>query len=151
MADIVTTHTKAAAKASRLRQLEAMLNDRRLELVNQLQDRKRGARTDNFKERDVLDEGESAQADAQEEMEFALIEMKAETLNKIGLALQRVEEGSYGSCLECGEDIPEARLRALPFAVRCRSCEEGCETAQRRKRIMAQRRESSTALFQLSR
>jgi len=147
----VTTHPKGVAKASRHRQLEAMLNDRRRELVNQVQDRMRDARTDNFTEREVLDEGESAEADAQEEMELALIEMKAETLNKIGLALQRLEEGSYGSCLECGEDIPEARLRALPFAVRCRSCEEDCETAQRRERIMAQRREFSTALFQVSR
>lgn len=147
----MTTHPNAVAKASRHRQLEAMLNDRRLELVTQVQDRKRDARTDNFKEREVLDEGESAEADAQEEMEFALIEMKAETLNKIRLALQRLEEGSYGCCLECGEDIPEARLRALPFAVRCRSCEEDCETAQRRERVMAQRRESTTALFQLSR
>ena len=147
----MTTHPKGVAKASRHRQLEAMLNDRRRELVNQVQDRMRDARTDNFTEREVLDEGESAEADAQEEMELALIEMKAETLNKIGLALQRLEEGSYGSCLECGEDIPEARLRALPFAVRCRSCEEDCETAQRRERIMAQRREFSTALFQVSR
>jgi DnaK suppressor protein len=146
--DIVTTHPNAAAKASRHRQLEAMLNDRRLELVNQVQDRKREARADNFKEREVLDEGESAEADVQEEIEFALMEMKAETLNKIMFALQRLEQGSYGSCLECGEDIPESRLRALPFAVRCRSCEEGCETAQRLERIMAQR---STALFQVSR
>ena len=147
----MTTHSNAAAKAGRHRQLEAMLNDRRLELVNHVHDRKRDARIDNFKEREVLDEGESAEADAQEEMEFALIEMKAETLTKIMLALQRLEQGSYGSCLECGKDIPEARLRALPFAVRCRSCEEGCETAQRLERIMAQRRESSTALFQVSR
>jgi DnaK suppressor protein len=148
--NIVTTHPNAAAKASRHSQLKAMLNERRVELVNQVQDRKRDARTDNFKEREVLDEGESAEADVQEEMEFALIEMKAEILNKIILALQRLEQGSYGSCLECGEDIPEARLRALPFAVRCRSCEERCETAQRLERIMAQRRESS-ALFQVSR
>jgi DnaK suppressor protein len=128
-----------------------MLNDRRLELVNQVQDRKREAQADNLKEREVRDEGESAEAEAQEDIEFALMEMKAETLNKIMFALQRLEQGSYGSCLECDEDIPESRLRALPFAVRCRSCEEGCEAAQRLERIMAQRRESSTALFQVSR
>jgi DnaK suppressor protein len=147
----VTTHPNAVAETSRRRQLEAMLNERRLELVHQVQDRKRDARTDNFKEREVLDEGESAEADVQEEMECVLIEMKAEILDKIILALQRLEQGSYGRCLECGEDIPEARLRALPFAVRCRNCEEGCETAQRRERIMLQRRESSTALFAVSR
>jgi RNA polymerase-binding transcription factor DksA len=55
--------------------------------------------------------------------------MKAETLNKrINEALNRLEEGKYGYCFECGEEISEARLRALPFAVRCKDCEEARET-----------------------
>jgi RNA polymerase-binding transcription factor DksA len=46
----------------------------------------------------------------------------------------------YGACLECTAEIPERRLRALPFAVRCRSCEERREDAQRRGRQFADRR-----------
>ena len=83
--------------------------------------------------------------DVQEEIEFALIEMKAETLKKIDAALRRIGEGTYGECFECGEEIPAARLRALPFAVRCKDCEEAREAAELRER-MSQRRGSS-ALF----
>ena len=53
--------------------------------------------------------------------------MKAETLTKIDEALRRLEEGTYGYCFECGEEVSESRLRALPFAVRCKDCEEARE------------------------
>src|SRR5207244_5459751 len=98
-----------------------------------------------------LDEGESSEADTQEEIELGLLQMKTETLNKITLALQRLAEGTYGSCLECGDDIAAARLRALPFAVRCKTCEEARESAECRERIVAQRRQSSVLAFDVSR
>ena len=53
--------------------------------------------------------------------------MKAETLSKINEALARLEEGAYGYCFECGQEISQQRLRALPFAVRCKDCEEARE------------------------
>jgi DnaK suppressor protein len=61
----------------------------------------------------------------------------------IDAALQRIGEGTYGECFECGEKITEARLKALPFAVRCRACEEARELAKLRERL-TQRRVSST-------
>ena len=64
------------------------------------------------------------------DIEFALIQMKAETLDQINQALSRLDEGAYGYCLECGEEIPERRLRALPFAIRCKDCEEALEVAE---------------------
>jgi DnaK suppressor protein len=60
--------------------------------------------------------------------------MQSEALHKVNDALRRLEEGTYGRCFDCGEDIPEARLRALPFAVRCKDCEEARETTERRER-----------------
>jgi len=66
------------------------------------------------------------------DIEFALIQMKAETLDQINQALSRLDEGAYGYCLECGEEIPERRLRALPFAIRCKDCEEALEVAKER-------------------
>ncbi|MEK7212265.1 MAG: TraR/DksA C4-type zinc finger protein [Patescibacteria group bacterium] len=83
---------------------------------------------------------ESAEADIQEDIEFALIQMKAETLQKIDEALVRLEEGNYGYCLECDGEIAEGRLRSLPFAVRCKDCEEAREAALQRERVLAQRR-----------
>ena len=90
----------------------------------------------------MLDEGESSEVDIQDEIEFALLQLKTETLHKIDVALRRLNEGGYGQCSECGDQIAEARLRALPFAVRCKDCEEARETAELRER-MTQRRGSS--------
>jgi DnaK suppressor protein len=134
------------AKTSRYNDLKKMLEDRRRELMTAVQGKIRDARSDSGKERDVLDQGESSEVDIQEDIEFALIQMKSETLNKIDAALRRLDEGTYGDCFECGEEISNPRLRALPFAVRCKDCEEARETAEQRERA-AQRRSSSSALF----
>jgi DnaK suppressor protein len=87
----------------------------------------------------VLDAAETSEADIQDDIEFALIQMKAETLAKISEALSRLEEGTFGYCFECGEEISERRLRALPFAVRCKDCEEAREVAEQRERQTARR------------
>ena len=89
---------------------------------------------------EVLDTVESAEADIQEELEFALVQMKSETLNKINDALGRLEKGEFGYCFDCGEEIVEKRLRALPFAVRCKDCEAAREAAEQRNRQNAARR-----------
>jgi len=110
----------------------------------------RDVRTEGGKEREVLDQGESSEVDIQEDIELALLQMKAETLNKIEAAMRRLDEGTYGNCFECGEEIAEARLRALPFAVRCKDCEEARENAQERERVMAQKRGSSALFYDMS-
>jgi DnaK suppressor protein len=143
-------NVKTAAKSSRYTELKRMLEDRRRELMRDVQGKMRDVRSEGGKEREVLDQGESSEVDIQEDIEFALIQMKAETLNKIDAALRRLEEGSYGDCFECGEEISEARLRALPFAVRCKDCEEARETAEQRERMMAQKRGSSALFFDMS-
>lgn len=43
------------------------------------------------------------------------------------LALQRLESGSYGVCVECGDVIAAARLRAIPSATRCLACQQRFE------------------------
>ena len=96
-----TTKTKGAAK-NRYNELKKMLEDRRRELLNEVQGRIRDVRLEGNKERDVLDQGESSEVDIQEDIEFALIQMKSETLNKINDALTRLENGNSGTCFECG-------------------------------------------------
>jgi len=46
-------------------------------------------------------------------------------IRHIDAALARIEEGSYGECASCGEDIAEARLEAVPYAVTCIDCARG--------------------------
>jgi DnaK suppressor protein len=129
-------------------ELKSILEDRRREIVNQVQERMRDVRSEGSGAtvQGVLDAAESSEADIQDEIEFALIQMKAETLTKMDEALRRLEEGSYGYCFECGEEISERRLRALPFAVRCKNCEEAREVKQQRDRLMAQCR-GAASLF----
>src|SRR5205823_2727735 len=115
--------TAAPAKpGSRYSELKQMLDDRRRELQAEVQGKMRGVREEGSwggKLNEVLDAVESAEADIQEDLEFALVQMKSETLNKVNDALARLEQGSYGNCFDCDEEIAEKRLRALPFAVRC--------------------------------
>jgi DnaK suppressor protein len=136
---------------ARYEDLKRMLEERRREITSQVQEKIRDVRTENShgKLSEVLDAGESSEADIQEDIEFALIQMKAETLSKINEALARLEEGAYGYCFECGQEISERRLRALPFAVRCKDCEEARETAAQRERAIAQRQASSSLFFDL--
>ena len=132
----------------RYAELKKILEDRRREMMSQVQERMRDVRAEGASNtvQGVLDAAESSEADIQDEIEFALIQMKAETLSKIDEALRRLEEGTYGYCFECGEEVSERRLRALPFAVRCKDCEEAREVAQQRERQMQQRR-GAASLF----
>jgi DnaK suppressor protein len=129
-------------------ELKAILEERRREIMSEVQGRMRDVRAEGAGStvQGVLDAAESSEADIQDEIEFALIQMKAETLNRIDEALRRLEEGTYGYCFECGEEINEKRLRALPFAVRCKDCEAAREVKQQRERLMAQRR-GAASLF----
>src|SRR5688572_10761417 len=145
----MATTTKTKGAKNRYNELRKMLEDRRRELMTEVQGRMRDVR-DTDKDRDVLDQGESSEVDIQEDIEFALIQMKSETLNKVDAALRRLEDGTYGDCFECGEEISQARLRALPFAVRCKDCEEARETAEQRERALAQKRGSSALFFDMS-
>jgi len=138
------------SKTSRYNELKKMLEDRRRELLASVHGKIRDARAEGHTDRDVLDPGESSEVDIQEDIEFALIQMKSETLNKVAAALRRLDEGSYGDCFECGEEIAEPRLRALPFAVRCKDCEEARETAERRERLQAQKRGSSALFYDMA-
>jgi RNA polymerase-binding transcription factor len=134
---------------SRYSELRQMLEGRRRELQAAVQGKMRGVREEGTwggKLNEVLDAVESAEADIQEDIEFALVQMKSETLNKVNDALVRLEQGDYGYCFDCGEEIAEKRLRALPFAVRCKDCEEARENAEQRERQIAARR-STSALF----
>jgi DnaK suppressor protein len=139
----------ATQERTRYSELKRMLEDRRREIQAEVQGRMRGVRSDGAwggKQNEVFDAVESSEADIQDDIEFALIQMKSETLNKINDALTRLEQGDYGNCFDCGSEIAEKRLRALPFAVRCKDCEEAREVAEQRERQMAARR-STSSLF----
>jgi len=136
---------------SRYNELRQMLEERRREIQAEVQGKIRDVRAEASMggKNEVFDAVESSEADIQDDIEFALIQMKSETLNKINDALVRLEQEDYGNCFECGEEIAEKRLRALPFAVRCKDCEEAREVAEKRERQMASRRGASSLFFDM--
>ena len=138
---------KGHMNKDRYDELRRILQERRREILSEVHEKMRDARSEGgAPSHTVVDAAETSEADIQDDIEFALIQMKAETLSKIEEALGRLEDGTFGYCFECGEEIAEQRLRALPFAVRCKDCEEAREVAEQRQRLLAQRR-GAASLF----
>ena len=105
--------------------LKTMLVERRREIDDRLRSIRSGlpAQLD-----DVQDMEEQSVNDLFQDMDFAVMQMKADTLAKIDEALLRLEDGTYGTCAECDQEIADARLKAVPFATLCRDCQEEEET-----------------------
>lgn len=137
----MSTETKNRMDKVRYDELKYMLEARRLEIIGEVQHKMRDVRTEGAAAllHDVRDDAETSEADIQDNIEFALLQMKAETLNKITEALARLDEGTFGYCYECGKEISSRRLRALPFAVRCTDCETVREDELEREVHVARR------------
>ena len=65
--------------------------------------------------------------DADADREEAMLEAAAERRAEAVAALARMDAGGYGSCVDCGQQIPEERLAFRPEAARCLSCQEQFE------------------------
>jgi DnaK suppressor protein len=76
---------------------------------------------------DALDEVQHA---AERELAIRNLDRESNLLRNVRLALARIEEGAYGVCLHCEEDINPKRLNAVPWAPYCITCQE---MADRRK------------------
>jgi DnaK suppressor protein len=146
----MATSATVARKRSCGNELKNMLEDHHHKLMHEVKGNIRDVRGDSAVECTVVDEGENADLGMQQDIAFALIQLKAETLTAIDAALRRLEDGTYGECFDCGGEIAEARLRALPFTVRCIDCERARETLHQRERIMGQRRDSSSLAPEMS-
>lgn len=72
-----------------------------------------------------------AQVDAERDLEFALDAHESAELNAVVAALQRIEDGVYGVCIDCGVDIPVPRLHAAPETLRCIACQSKFELAHK--------------------
>lgn len=135
--------TTVPPSSTRYEELRSALETRRLEMEAAVRGRLASVREERATADHVraLDDGEVPGIDMQEDLELALVQMKRETLKQIDAALVRLDAGLYGRCIECGDDIAAARLRALPFAVRCLECEGARETDAGSRRHL--RREDS--------
>ena len=58
----------------------------------------------------------------EQEFTLSLLQNEEDTLDLVETALERIEEGEYGSCSECGGTVPKTRLNAIPYTPFCVKC-----------------------------
>ena len=122
--------------------LRQLLEHRRSQIQQKLQGRVNGIRAGRASgvTSGVLGLIEMSEVHEQEDLDYALAELEAEMLRKIDETFRRLEAGAYGTCVDCGEPIAASRLQALPFAVRCCSCEKTREAEHDREQTRVRQR-----------
>ena len=75
-----------------------------------------------------------AVADAMAAMDISLVSRDLAVLAEVEGALARLANGTYGACVDCGADIPYARLAAYPAAKRCVACQSSVEAREQARR-----------------
>lgn len=97
--------------------LEQQLTAQKQELTNRVDK----IRADIGRGLDADSKEQATQLENQEVLDALANEATGE-INKINAALQRMDDGSYGNCLTCGEAIDHRRLAVRPYAGRCIAC-----------------------------
>jgi DnaK suppressor protein len=105
--------------------LHAMLMAKRQEIMDEIKDVLGQTLTEDKQRRleSAMDVGDQALADLERELGISLMEMRNRKRQLIDEALTRLQEGMYGICADCGVEISEKRLAAVPFARLCVECQ----------------------------
>ena len=74
---------------------------------------------------------DAVQAAADREVTISEFDGKTNRLKNVRTALRRLNDGSFGTCMDCDEEISPKRLKAIPHAIRCISCQEAVDTKLR--------------------
>jgi DnaK suppressor protein len=116
---------KSQKKPDRTGRLREMLLERRREIGTRITEELGEKMTEDIAATlgPALDEGDLSTMDLGRDLDYRLLTMYTEMLKNVQHALERLEEGSYGTCEECGSDMKEKRLQALPFARYCVECQ----------------------------
>jgi DnaK suppressor protein len=109
---------------SELNRFRKVLEARQSELAKVLRNRE-GIAIE--KSPDALDEVQHA---AERELAIRNLDRESHLLRHVRAALQRMDEGSYGTCLRCEEEISLKRLEAVPWAAYCIRCQEIVDRTQ---------------------
>lgn len=115
---------------SQLLSLASKLRDQHEELRSEVQEdrAKMDKELDRRSGREVQDRGDEANTDQWRETNAAMIDHHVDEISSIQAALSRLESGTYGWCVECGEAIGFQRLQAYPSANRCLTCQSKAES-----------------------
>lgn len=119
-----------------LRRMKSMNEDRfRLELELRVWDLRQSLRRGGQIVIERLpDELDDTLLAAERESATLALERTSRLLRQVEVALERLQAGKYGSCLNCGQAIPENRLNAVPWAIYCIARQEIVDRVQARVR-----------------
>jgi len=107
--------------------------DRDLRLIKQLMESKLAEVTnpagwrDSIAVRTTADPADTTQLTIEREMASRGLSRNASMVRELRAALNRIADGSYGTCVDCDESIQPRRLAAVPWAARCLNCQEDTE------------------------
>jgi DnaK suppressor protein len=107
------------------KKIKQMLHKMRAQLMKEIAE-KRKIEIDDLKD-EIADFYDSADEERDRQFSHLLCDRDREKLFEIDEALQRIEEKTYGICEECGKKITESRLKVMPFARLCISCQSELE------------------------
>ena len=77
------------------------------------------------------DKEELGSDNADQELTLTLLGSDEDIFDQTEAAIQRIEDGSYGRCQNCGQPIPQSRLDAIPYAAECVQCASQQEEGQK--------------------
>ncbi|WP_246094607.1 TraR/DksA family transcriptional regulator [Tepidimonas aquatica] len=105
------------------------LQQMRADLIAHLRQRRGGkvGRAQAAPDPHEVQSGDWNQFDSERDLEQALDERETAALRDIDAALQRIADGTFGLCVDCGAEIPAARLHAAPTTLRCLACQQRYE------------------------
>ena len=110
-------------RSAEFEELRRRLTERRRVLVETRESEQAELRALQSQDRDPEYE-EGAQVKVADDVPTTLPETARREVMQIDAAMGRMDEGRYGTCVDCGQEIPIDRLRALPFTLRCQEDEE---------------------------
>lgn len=117
-------------------ELETVLEARRRALLDELREDAERARRERYGELagPAPDAGDESVASLISDLEQAELSRDLAELREVEAARHRIEDGSYGTCVECGGEIDYRRLRAYPSALRCIECQRRFEREHQAER-----------------
>lgn len=130
------TAKEREAREQRQEVLHKMLIGKRQEILKEIEDSLGQSLTEDQQRRleSARDVGDQALMDLERELGISLMEMRNRRRQSIDEALTRLHEGTYGICAECGVEISEKRLQAVPFAKLCVECQSRVELLEKIER-----------------
>ena len=117
-------------------ELGTVLEERRRALLDELREDAERARRDRYGELagPAPDTGDESVASLIADLDQAELSRDLAELREVEAARHRIEDGSYGTCVECGGEIDYRRLRAYPSALRCIECQRRFEREHQAER-----------------